>query len=123
MAVAECGVNPAERDPVGFRVRTARRVELGRVWVWTDAGRLVFKADVLAETPGAIYLEGVHVHPEERGRGYGRRCLSQLGRTLLRDSDAVCLVANEREDAAHNVYRKAGYHFVCHYDTIYLQPR
>lgn len=122
MAVAECGINPAERDPLGYRVRTARRIEQGRVWVWENGGRLVFKADALAETPGAVYLEGVHVHPDDRGRGYGLRCLSQLGRTLLRDAEAVCLVANERSEAARGFYRKAGYHLVGRYDTIYLQP-
>ena len=123
MAVAECGVNPSERDPVGYRIRTARRIELGRVWVWARDNRLVFKADALAETPGAVYLEGVHVHPEERGKGHGLRCMSQLARTLLRDTDAVCLVANERSEAARKFYRKAGYRFVGRYDTIYLQPR
>jgi predicted GNAT family acetyltransferase len=123
MAVEECGVNPAERDPIGYRVRTARRIEQGRVWVWARDNRLVFKADALAETPGAVYLEGVHIHPEERGKGYGLRCMSQLARTLLRDADAVCLVANERSEAARKFYRKAGYRFVGRYDTIYLQPR
>lgn len=123
MAVEECGVNPLERDPLGYRVRTARRIELGRVWVWENQGRLVFKADALSETPGAVYLEGVHVHPQDRGKGHGLRCMSQLGRTLLRDTDAVCLVANEKSEAACKFYRKAGYRFVGRYDTIYLQPR
>ena len=123
MAVEECGINPSERDPIGYRVRSARRIEQGRVWVWARDGRLVFKADALAETPGAVYLEGVHVHPEERGKGYGLSCMSQLARTLLRDSDAVCLVANERSEAARKFYRKAGYRLVGRYDTIYLQPR
>lgn len=122
MAVAECGINPSERDPLGYRVRTARRIEQGRIWVWENGGRLVFKADALAETPGAVYLEGVYVHPDERGRGHGLRCLSQLGRTLLRDAEAVCLVANEQSEAARKFYRKAGYHLVGRYDTIYLQP-
>lgn len=118
LAVAECGVNPAERDPVGFRVRTARRIEQGRVWVWRSAGRLVFKADVLSDTPGAVYVEGVYVHPEERGRGHGLRCLSQLGRVLLRDADSVCLTADEQSESVQNFYRKAGYRLVCRYDTL-----
>jgi predicted GNAT family acetyltransferase len=123
MAVAECGTNPMERDPVGFRVRTARRVEQGRVWVWVDEAGLVFKADVLAETPEAIYLEGVYVRRKERGKGVGLRCMAQLGRELLRGSDAVCLVVSEKSEGAQAFYRKSGYRFLGNYDTIYLQPR
>src|SRR5436309_3200537 len=60
IAFEESGVNPLERDPEGFRRRTARRIEQGRVWVWTEGGRLIFKADVIADTPEAIYIEGVY---------------------------------------------------------------
>jgi predicted GNAT family acetyltransferase len=122
MATDECGTNPMQRDPVGFRVRTARRVEQGRVWVWADEAGIVFKADVLAETPEVVYLEGVHVRAEERGKGVGLRCMSQLGRELLRGADAVCLVVSEKSAAAQAFYRKSGYRFLGYYDTIYLQP-
>jgi predicted GNAT family acetyltransferase len=122
MAVAECGTNPMERDPLGFRVRTARRVEQGRVWVWADEDGLVFKTDVLAETPEAVYLEGVHVREGERGKGVGLRCMAQLGRELLSRADAVCLVVSEKAEGAQAFYRKSGYRFLGYYDTIYLQP-
>jgi predicted GNAT family acetyltransferase len=108
---------------VGFRVRSARRIEQGRVWVWNDEAGLVFKADVLAETPEAVYLEGIHVRAEERGKGLGLRCMSQLGHELLRGADAVCLVVSERSEGAQAFYRKSGYRFLGYYDTIYLQPR
>ncbi|MFL6229096.1 MAG: GNAT family N-acetyltransferase [Pyrinomonadaceae bacterium] len=120
MAVAESGINPMQRDPVGFRVRTARRIEQGRVWVWRDGDGLVFKADVLAETPEAIYLEGVHVRADARRQGVGLRCISQLGRELLRRADAICLVVNEQSETAQAFYRRSGYRFCGYYDTIYL---
>jgi predicted GNAT family acetyltransferase len=123
LAVAECGSNPMQRDPVGFRVRTARRIELGRIWVWRDTAGIIFKADVLAETPEAVYLEGVYVRADERGRGLGSRCMAQLGRELLRRADAVCLVVNEQSEAAKRFYEKLDYRFRGYYDTIYLQPR
>jgi uncharacterized protein len=121
MAFEESGVNPMERDPDGFRRRTARRVELGRYWVWTRRGRLVFKADVIAETPEAAYLEGIYVNPEERGKGYGLSCMSQLGRTLLARTGAVCLTVNEQVRNTLSFYSKAGYRLSSYYDTIYLQ--
>jgi hypothetical protein len=121
MAFEESGVNPLERDPDGFRRRTARRIGLGRYWVWTRRGRLVFKADVIAETPEAAYLEGVYVNPEERGKGYGLSCMAQLGRTLLARTGAVCLTVNEQVRDTLGFYSKAGYRLSSYYDTIYLQ--
>ncbi len=121
MIEAECGLNPLVRDPVGFRVRLPRRIEQGRVWVWARQGKVLFKTDVAADTPAAVYLEGVWVHPSERGHGYGLRCLSQLGRTLLKHTETVSLTVNEMAAAAQAFYRKAGYKVSARYDTIYLQ--
>lgn len=121
MAEGECGVNPLDTDPEGFRARCERRVRMGRVWVLVSGGELVFKADVMAETPEVVYVEGVFVTPRARGRGNGRRCLLQLGRVLLSRSASVCLLVNERNVEAHAFYRNAGYKFRGFYETIYLQ--
>ena len=121
MIEAESGVDPLARDAVGFRVRLLRRIEQGRVWVWARQGKVLFKTDVVADAQGAVYLEGVWVHPDERRKGYGLRCLSQLSRTLLARAETVCLVVNEAAVAAQGFYRKAGYRLAAHYDTIYLQ--
>lgn len=123
MAFEESGVNPLERDPEGFRRRCARRVELGRVWVWVEDGRLIFKADIISETPEVVYLEGIWVNPEERGKGYGLRCMSQLGRELLARAGSISMLVNERNVKALSLYRRAGYKLRGCYDTIYLKPR
>jgi uncharacterized protein len=123
MAYDESGVNPLERDPEGFRRRCARRIEMGRVWVWIEDGRLIFKADIISETPEVIYLEGVWVNPSERGKGYGLRCISQLGRELLARAGSLSMLVNERNSKALSLYRRAGYKLRGCYDTIYLQPR
>lgn len=120
LAFAESGVNPLEADPEGFRRRCLRRIELGRVWVLTEEGRLIFKADIVSETPEVKYVEGVWVAPEQRGRGYGLRCLSQLSRELLARSGAVTLLVNEKTPEAVAFYRRAGYKLRSYYDTIYL---
>ena len=120
MAFEESGVNPLERDPVGFQERTARRIEQGRVWVWREAGRLIFKADIISDTPEAIYLEGIYLNPEERGKGYGARCVSQLSRSLLERTRSVCLLVNERNREGQSCYRRAGFKMRGFYDTIYL---
>ena len=120
-AFDESGVNPLETDPEGFRKRCARRIEHSQTWVWIEKGKLIFKADVITDTPEVIYLEGVWVDPEERGKGYGLRCISQLTQELLKRTKAVCLLVNENFRAAQQLYRKAGYRFVSYYDTIYLK--
>lgn len=123
MILTECGVDPLKKDPNGFRERAARRVEQGRVWVWTVRGRLIFKADIFAETPEMTYLEGINVHAMERGHGYGTRCLAQLGQILLQRSQSICLLTNERREKLAEFYTKAGYQFRGVYDTIYLDPQ
>ena len=120
MALEESGVNPLEVDPAGFRRRCARRIEQGRTWAYIKEGRLVFKADVISETPEVTYLEGVYVSPEERGQGYGVRCLSQLSQHLLPRSKSICVLVNERNQAAQALYRKARYKLDGVYDTVFL---
>lgn len=121
MAFEEGGISPLQRDPGGFRNRTARRIQQGRVWVWIQDNRLIFKADVVADTPEVTYLEGVHVHAEERRKGYGLRCLTSLSSILLERSDSICLTINEKNKRALNFYARAGYQFHSDYETIYLR--
>lgn len=122
MAQAESGSDPLERDPEGFRYRTARRIGRGRNWIWMKDSKLLFKADIIADTPQVIYLEGIYVEPGERGKGYGSMCLSQLGRILLRRTGSICLTLNANNRKTKKFYGKVGYSLRSYYDTIYLQP-
>lgn len=121
MIYEECGVNPIQSDLAGFSQRTARRIEQGRIWVWMEGGRLIFKTDVMSDTPEVIYLEGVYVAPQERGKGYGLRCFSQLCHQLLHLTKSICLLVNEQNQAAIKFYTRAGYEPQGCYDTVYLQ--
>lgn len=120
MVLEETGVNPMEVDPAGFRQRYARRIELGRVWVWAERGRLIFKVDVVTETPEVIYIEGVYVHPERRRMGYGVRCLSQLSRNLLTGRNSICGFTEAGNKVAAACYHKTGYKLRGRYTKIYL---
>src|SRR5437588_747600 len=105
LAYEESGVNPLEKDPEGFRRRCARRIEQGRVWIWVEEGRLIFKTDIISETEDVTYLEGIWVNPQERGQGLALRCMAQLGRTLLQKTKALSILVNERNAAARHLYR------------------
>lgn len=120
MALDESGVNPLEQDREGFRQRCARRIEQRRTWVLVDDGKLLFKAETISNTTEVTYLEGIWVNPEERGAGFGLRCLSQLAQTLLASTRSLCLLVNENNHAAHHFYQRAGYKLRSVYDTIFL---
>jgi uncharacterized protein len=120
MAFEQSSVDPLKQDPQGFRERITRRIKQERIFVWIEEGRLIFKADILAETPEMIYLEGIWVNAQERGRGYGLRCISQLSRELLSRAPGVCVFASENNQVAHNFYRKAGYKLRDFYTLAYV---
>jgi uncharacterized protein len=121
LAEAESGINPLEVDREGFLARCARRISRNRVWVLVKNDRLIFKADVQAETPEVIYLEGVYVSPEERGSGLARKCFVQLCKTLLTKTRSLCLLVNEENEKAHAFYRLCGFKCVSKYDSVFLQ--
>ena len=120
LAFEEGGVSPFQRDPEGFRARAIRRIRQGRVWVGIKDEVPIFKADIVGDTPEAIYLEGIHVTPEERMKGHGKRCLAQLSSMLLRRTKSICLTVNQRKADTVKFYVKAGFDFHSEYQTIYL---
>ena len=109
VAFEESGVNPLDKDREGFFRRTLRRIQQGRTFVVFDGEKLVFKADIVAETENVIYLEGIYVATDFRGRGIGSECLSKLGETLLERAEHICLLSNVKFAAAHKAYFKAGF--------------
>jgi len=121
MAFQESGINPMEVDLAGFSLRCSRRIEQGRVWVWMEDGRLIFKADVISDTPEVIYMEGIYVNPRERERGYGARCMSQLARVLLQRTDSLSILVNEQSQRAAAFFDRIGFKLRSYYDTIFLE--
>ncbi len=116
----ETGDDPLAADAESFRLRCLSRIERGRTWIWSQAGRVVFKADVVAQTPAAAYVEGVYVRPAARGRGHGRRCLAQMSRLLHAHVDSVCLFADDENARARDFYLSVGYAPVSRYRIIYF---
>ena len=121
MAYEESGVNPIDVDLNGFRMRCARRIEHGRVWVLVEGGNLLFKADVVSDTPECVYLEGVYVAPASRQKGLGLRCISQLSCELLERTKTVSALVNEQNLAAQALFQKSGFKLRGRYDTVFLE--
>lgn len=120
MALETSGVNPLQKDPVGFRQRYLQRIDKQRVWVLMKNGRLVFKLDVIADTPRATYIEGVYVSAEERGQGLGRSCVTAVGRIFLERTKGIYLFVESQNTRTKSFYLKLGFNVAGHYDLLYF---
>ena len=109
VAFTESGVDPMVTDRDGFLKRVARRIEQERIFVVVENGKLVFKADIIAETADAVYLEGVYVAESHRGRGVGSSCLASLSQSLLDRVSHISLLSNVAFHSAHKSFVKAGF--------------
>lgn len=116
----ETGNDPMRADREGFLRRCLRRIEQRKTWAWFDGGRIVYKADIIAQTPEAAYIEGICVHPHERGKGYGRRGLTEMGRQLLKQTKAICLFVDERNRRGQEFYFSIGYACARRYHILYF---
>jgi predicted GNAT family acetyltransferase len=123
MTLEETGINPLERDPEGFRSRYLRRIEQERTWVLFESGELIFKAEIVSDTPEIVYLEGVWITPLSRCQGLGTRCVSQLVRQLLSPDSrrSVCVFVNERNPSAIKFYERAGFKSRDVHETVFLK--
>lgn len=120
LAFEESGTNPLLQDGQGMWARTARRIDQGRVWILVEKDRLMFKADIISETPETVFVEGVYVQPDVRRQGYGLSCMTQLARNILNRFGSVCLVVNEENARARAFYQKLGYKMRSAYSTVYF---
>lgn len=109
VAFIESGVSPLQKDRAGFLKRCFKRIEQGRTFVVFENGKLVFKANIVAETADVVYLEGIYVSPEYRGKGIGSSCLSKLGLDLMARVENVCLLSNVEFKGAHRSFVEAGF--------------
>jgi len=121
MSFDESGVDPWAADPLGFTRRCARRLLSNRTYVLVRDDKLLFKADVVAETPEATYLEGVWANPAIRGTGCALSCMTQLAQMLLSRTEAICLLSNVTNKKAKAFYLKAGFKQQGVYDSIFLR--
>lgn len=120
VAFIESGVNPLEKDRQGFLRRCLKRIEQNRTFIAEKDGKLIFKADIVAETDAVVYLEGIYVSPEYRGQNIGSKCLSNLSLQLLSRAQHICLLSNVDFKGAHRSFLKAGYKNTDSCKTIFV---
>jgi predicted GNAT family acetyltransferase len=116
------GVDPAAKDPAGFRQRMLARIEKGRIWIVRDAAGIAFKTDIVSVSPEAVYLEGVWTRADLRETGFSSAALQQLCQQLLRQHPAVCLYANAEDQRLLSFYQHVGFQVLTILSVVRLQP-
>jgi predicted GNAT family acetyltransferase len=109
MHLEEVGINPLERDAVGYRQRVRELIDRKRSFVTTDGGRIVFKCELSAVTDEAAQIMGVWTSPSVRRRGFARRGMAEVCGHLLRQGKAVTLFVNDFNLPAIALYESLGF--------------
>jgi ribosomal protein S18 acetylase RimI-like enzyme len=122
LAFRESGVSPLQKDRAGFLFRCQQRIERHRVWTLIQDSEIIFKADIISETPEVTYLEGIYVDPNHRNKGLGSRCLTQLAHRLLNQTRSVVILVNENRTNAQRFFQRVGFVARSVYDTLFLAP-
>ncbi len=124
MHLEETGEDPLDKDAPAFRGHVRHRVETGRSFVWFEGHRLVFKADVSAQSKYGVQISGVYTAPRERGRGIATRAMRDLCATLFdRGWPRVTLYVNESNVPARKVYERVGFEALGPYTTVFVRGR
>jgi hypothetical protein len=118
--IEQNGIDGFQQDPEGFTERCANRIEKQKTWVWIEDNKLIFKIETVTSTAAVAYLESMWVDPGERRKGYGLRCITQLGRNLLQHSASICLLVKETQVSAHALYKRAGYKNLGTYRVLFF---
>ena len=105
----ELGVGFDLGDELLFTASLERRIRAGREYLWTERGRLLFRAAIAASTPEAVLVEGVYVPPEERGSHRGTRATHALCARLLRWHRCIVLFVGEDNTRARRMYDRLGF--------------
>lgn len=117
--------DPLRTNPDAFRNHVRHRIESGRSFVWFDEHRrLLFKADISAQSRYGVQISGVYTTPLARNKGIATRAMIDLCRIMFaRGWPRTTLYVNSDNMAARRVYEKVGFRYYDDYQTIFVNPR
>jgi predicted GNAT family acetyltransferase len=105
----EVGIDPLERDAVGYRERIRELVERKRSIIRVVDGVIVSKCEFSAVTDEAVQLMGVWTHPRYRRRGLMAALLREVCGHLFRKGKIVTLFVNDFNKPAIGLYESLGF--------------
>jgi len=105
----EVGIDPLERDALGYRERIRELIERKRSIIRVVDGAIVAKCEFSALTDEAVQLMGVWTHPRYRRRGLMRASLREICGHLFRKGKTVTLFVNDFNQPAITLYESLGF--------------
>jgi predicted GNAT family acetyltransferase len=105
----EVGIDPLERDAVGYRERIRELVERKRSIVRVVDRKIVAKTEFSAVTNDVVQLMGVWTHPQFRRHGYANATLREICGHLFRKGKSVTLFVNDFNQPAMALYEGLGF--------------
>jgi predicted GNAT family acetyltransferase len=110
MFTEEVGVDPRVGDGGrNYRARVAGLISAGRAFARFTDGQVVFKAEIGALSSRVALIQGVWVHPEQRGRGYAAAGTAAVVAAAQRLGRLPSLYVNEHNLAARAAYHRVGF--------------
>ena len=105
----EVGIDPLDRDAIGYRDRVRELIEKKRSVILVEDGAIAAKCEFSAVTADAVQLMGVWTNPRYRRRGFGRLLLSEVCGNLARSRKSVTLFVNDFNKPAIALYEDLGF--------------
>lgn len=105
----EVGIDPLERDALGYRERIRELIDQRRSIVRVIDGRIASKCEFSAVTSSAVQLMGVWTNPHFRRKGVGRATLREVTGHLCRAGKTVTLFVNDFNAPAVGLYESLGF--------------
>jgi uncharacterized protein len=105
----EVGIDPMDRDAVGYRERIRELVDRKRSIIRVVDGAIAAKCELSAVTDEAVQLMGVWTHPRYRRRGLMRASLREICGHLFRKGKTVTLFVNDFNKPAISLYESLGF--------------
>ncbi|WP_233434305.1 GNAT family N-acetyltransferase [Nocardia yamanashiensis] len=121
MFTEEIGVDPRAGDGGrSYRRRVSSLIESGRAWARFEDGEVVFKAEVGALSRRTGQIQGVWVHPEYRGKGFGTAGTAAVANVVVASGRTASLYVNCYNEVARRAYDKVGFQQVATFATVLL---
>lgn len=105
----EVGIDPLQRDAMGYRERIRELVEKKRSVIRVVDGVIASKCEFSAFTNDAVQLMGVWTDPRYRRRGLGKEMLREVCGHLFRRGRTVTLFVNDFNTPAIGLYEDLGF--------------
>jgi predicted GNAT family acetyltransferase len=105
----EVGIDPLERDALGYRERIRELVEKKRSVIRTVDGVIAAKCEYSAVTSDTAQLMGVWTDPRYRRRGLSRELLREVCGHLSQRGKTVTLFVNDFNRPAIALYESLGF--------------